>query len=106
VSGPEQIPPAQGDPRERAIALLEATHTFPCSYELSIIALNAEEVTVAVGRTVAFGREASATRATAEVESRGGKYVSHRFSVSCQSAEDVLVLYERVRAVKGVITVL
>ena len=35
-----------------------------------------------------------------------GKYVSHRLNVPCASAEAVLALYARLRAVDGVITIL
>ena len=35
------------------------------------------------------------------VPSSGAKYASHRFRVLCQSAEEVLDLYARVKAVDG-----
>ena len=40
------------------------------------------------------------------VRRRNGKYVSHRLKVPCASAEAVLALYARLRAVDGVITIL
>jgi hypothetical protein len=40
------------------------------------------------------------------VPSSGAKYASHRFRVQCQSAEEVLELYARVKAVDGVLNIL
>jgi putative lipoic acid-binding regulatory protein len=95
------------DERERALALLEATHQFPVDYSVSIITLNVEveltELRAAVeeGLDQPLGDEAYQT-----VNSGGGKYTSHRFIVRCQAAADVLALYARIRKVKGVVTVL
>jgi hypothetical protein len=40
------------------------------------------------------------------VMSRGGRYASHRFLVPCEGPEDVLALYQRIRRVKGVVSIL
>jgi putative lipoic acid-binding regulatory protein len=86
--------------RAHARALLEATHTFPCDYSLRVIAENQDPVTraivEAVGGTVRYTTQASS----------GGKYLSHRVEVRVASANDVLELYARVRAVAGVVTIL
>ncbi len=89
----------------RAIALLEATHQFPVDYAISVIALNTDEVTAEVRTTVGQGRELSETPGQ-PIESRAGKYASHRFHVRCETPRDVLDLYERLRRTKGVVTVL
>src|SRR5216110_2954083 len=39
--------------RARALALLEATHVFPCEYDLTVIAFNREPTTLAVKGAVA-----------------------------------------------------
>jgi len=97
--------PAGDDPAERAraLALLEATHQFPCAYELTVIAFNQELTTAAVKGAVAPEDDPVAHRM---VESRAGKYVSHRFSVRVAAAADVLEIYARVRRVEGVVTIL
>lgn len=72
-----------------------------------MIALFTEEVTVAVRAAVEAGPAGPVgDDAHVLVPSRGGKYVSHRFRVVCQSAPEVLDLFARVRAVAGVITLM
>ena len=93
--------------RARALALLQATHKFPVEYHISVIAVGTEEVRLNVRAAVEAGPHgAISDDAYTCVPSSGGKYASHRFRVTCDSAEDVLELYARVRAVTGVITLL
>ena len=64
------------------------------------------------GRGGGAGRGGGRARATAgegaheRQPSAHGKYVSHRLNVPCASAEAVLALFARLRAVDGVITIL
>jgi putative lipoic acid-binding regulatory protein len=93
--------------RERALALLAATHQFPVDYSVSIITVNDEVVISEVRAAVGEGLPVPlADDAYDKVLSKGGRYSSHRFKVLCQAPEDVLALYERIRRVQGVITVL
>jgi putative lipoic acid-binding regulatory protein len=95
------------DDRGRALALLEATHQFPTEYPVSVISLNLEEVVADVRAAIEHGLPQPLPDQTYEtVMSRGGRYSSHRFKVPCQGPEDVLALYERLRRVKGVVTVM
>jgi len=93
--------------RRRAIELLEANHDFPGDFTVSVIARNdsgiAEAVLAAAGADLPEPLTAAAHEAH---PSSHGKYVSHRLRVPCASAEAVLVLYARLRAVAGVITIL
>ena len=92
--------------RQRAIELLEANHVFPGDYSVSVIATNDD----AVEQAILAAAEVPGTpprKPTHEVRpSAQGKYVSHRLTVRCEDAEEVLALYARLRAVTGVITVL
>jgi putative lipoic acid-binding regulatory protein len=93
--------------RRRAIELLEANHEFPENFAVSVIARNDEAVTAAVLAAAAVGLDAPLGEGSHERRpSVHGKYVSHRLSVPCASAEQVLVLFARLRAVDGVITIL
>lgn len=100
---PEESPEA----RRRAIELLEANHGFPCSFSLSVIARTDDAVeaallaAAAVGLGQPLGKDAHHRK-----PSTHGKYVSHRLNIPCQSAEAVLDLFARLRAVDGVITIL
>ena len=91
--------------RRRGIELLEANHAFPCNFSLSVIArkddaVEAAVLAAAVGLDAPLGEGAHERRPSAN-----GKYVSHRLNVPCASAEAVLALYARLRAVDGVITI-
>ena len=89
--------------RARSLALLEATHAFPCQYSLTVIAFNAELVTTAVRAAVAHG---GVDLEHNTIESKAGKYLSHRFALTVTGAVHVLDIYARVRAVEGVVTVI
>jgi putative lipoic acid-binding regulatory protein len=93
--------------QRRAIELLEANHAFPCSFSISVIARSDEAVEAAVLAAAAEGLgQPLPADAHERRPSAHGKYVSHRLSVPCGTAEAVLVLYARLRAVDGVITIL
>jgi putative lipoic acid-binding regulatory protein len=93
--------------RRRAIELLEAQHVFPGSFSVSVIARNDEDVAAAVLAAAAVGLDGPlGAEAHERLPSAHGKYVSHRLKVPCASAEAVLALYARLRAVDGVITIL
>ena len=93
--------------RRRAIELLEAEHDFPGDFSVAVIARNEEDVSAAVLAAAAEGLGAPlGDEAHERHPSAHGKYVSHRLKVPCASAEAVLGLYARLRAVDGVITIL
>jgi putative lipoic acid-binding regulatory protein len=95
------------DERARALALLEATHQFPVAYEVSVITMTAETTFVAVRAAAQHGLERPLGDEDHQmVPSKGGKYTSHRLRVPCARPEDVLALYERLRAIEGVMTLL
>ena len=99
--------PNDPDGRRRAIELLEANHEFPGNFSLSVIARNDEAVTTAILAAASVGAEkAFEADAHERKPSAGGKYVSHRLIVSVPTADAVLDLYARLRAVDGVITAL
>ena len=93
--------------RDRLKALLEGTHTFPGPFFLSVITVNADDVQAALRAAVRDGApEVVPDDAWAVHTSEGGRYASHRVTVACRSADDVLALYARVRLVEGVVRVL
>jgi hypothetical protein len=72
-----------------------------------VIALFTDEVTFAVRAAVDAGSAGPvADDAYVQVPSKAGKYASHRFRVMCQTADEVLDLFVRVRSVQGVITLM
>jgi putative lipoic acid-binding regulatory protein len=95
------------DPRARALALLEATHEFPVEYAVSIITVSEETVVAEVRAAVEFGLpEPLPEHAYETVLSGAGRYASHRFKVPVASAEEVLALYDRLRVIAGVKSIL
>jgi putative lipoic acid-binding regulatory protein len=95
------------DDEKRTIELLEANHSFPGDYPLVVIAHNADQITAAICASVAEELGAPVDDQARESRpSSGGKYLSHRLSVRCQEAADVVRLYARLRRVDGVVTVM
>jgi putative lipoic acid-binding regulatory protein len=93
--------------RDRLLALLQAQHTFPGEYYLSVITFTEETIFAALQAAIDEGLARPLDPASCErTASRTGKYTSHRFRVHCLAPEDVLALYDRVRRVTGVVNVL
>lgn len=93
--------------RARALALLEAAHRFPVEYEVSVIALSVEVVFTEVRAAIECHWQGPWPEdAYQVVPSKTGRYNSHRFRVPCGTPDDVLALLARLRAIKGVMTVL
>ena len=93
--------------RERLRAVLEATHVFPGPFYLSVITLNRDATGLALRLAIESLCDVTIPDdAWEQRSSSGGKYVSHRVTVHCRSADEVLALYAVVRAVEGVVTVL
>ena len=93
--------------RARALALLEATHQFPCAYSVTVIAFNRDGVTAAVREAAYLGvMEAAPPETYHSQESSAGKYRSHRLAVPVPDAPSVLALYARLREIEGVVTLL
>ena len=95
------------DLRQEALELLDTTRRFPCDYDISVVALNTEDVARAVRTAVESGLSAPLPDSAYTCHrSSAGRYASHRVTVPCRTAEEVMLLFERVRAVPGVVTVL
>jgi putative lipoic acid-binding regulatory protein len=93
--------------RARALALLEATHQFPCDYAFTVIAFSHDAVTESVRRAARGDAEARDELPGYEVRpSREGKYLSHRFTVRVTTGHEVLQVYARLRTLEGVVTIL
>jgi putative lipoic acid-binding regulatory protein len=107
ASEPPPGPSDQSDQSDeaRALELLRATHQFPVDYHLSVITRHDEAVFVSLLVAVEAG-EPLPEDAYQRIPSSGGKYASHRFRVRVDSAEAVLALYARVKAVPGVMSML
>ena len=94
------------DKRARAVAVLEAAHTFPGAFAFTVIARAREGVTTEIRELVSGDGEAFVVEEFVTTTSSGGKYVSHRMTVRVPSAEGVLELYEKFRAIEGVVQLL
>jgi len=96
-----------GDDERRTLELLEANHDFPGDYPLTVIAFNRDDVTEIVLRAIEeeVGAPVPAEGRSSRL-SAGGKYASHRLSVPCRAAADVVRLYARLRGIDGVVSVL
>ncbi len=88
--------------REAALELLNATHDFPCPFTIKVIGLAADDferrVVDAVKEALRIDTVNTSTRETPKK-----KHVSVTVEPVLQSAEQVLLLYERIRSVEGVV---
>lgn len=91
------------DARERALALLRNHHEFPGAFEFRAV-VRPENRSAVVSAVVAAVSHPSPLRGLTERLSRQGNYVSVRIRVEVQSAEEVLDVYEVLRALDGVLT--
>ena len=86
--------------REESINLLNATHEFPCAFVIKVIGVDQNDfVSRVVGTLLHFDPEVTyQTRSTPN-----GRHVSVTLEPHLQSAEQVLLIYERVRTLEGVV---
>jgi len=89
------------------LELLEANHSFPGFFSLSILCHNKPGVPDAVRAALNDVLSVPVDDAFWKTqESKKANYVSHRVTVTCDSAQHVLDVYERLNGVEGVIRVL
>ena len=87
----------------QSIELLNATHDFPCPYMIKVIGLSAdgfvERIVEAVQEALGDDDEPAYTLR----RTPGGKHVAITLEPVVASAEDVLIVYESIRAVSGIV---
>lgn len=86
--------------RDESLELLNATHTFPCAFTIKVIGIAENDfVTRVVDVLLEFDAQVSfQTRSTPN-----GKHVAVTLEPELDSAEQVLLIYERVRTIDGVV---
>lgn len=93
--------------RERALALLEATHEFPARYMIRVIVMNDAAVIARVRAVAETGLPAPLGGGDwEEIPSKAGRYLSLRIAVMCADAAAIVDLHARVRDVEGVVQIL
>ena len=95
----------QDESRARAIALLESQHAFPGPFEFRVVIPPAVRSAV-IGAVVSSVGGGEAVLEVSERASSNGTYVSVRVRVRVERAEAVLDIYEVLRGVEGVLTIL
>jgi len=93
------------DPRDRAIALLESQHSFPGEFEFRVV-IRPSAKTAALGAVMAVTGGVTALVDVSERPSSNGNYLSLRVRVEVDEATRVLDVYEVLRRVEGVLTIL
>lgn len=86
--------------RDESLELLNATHTFPCAFTIKVIGIAENDfVTRVVDVLLEFDAQVSfQTRSTPN-----GKHVAVTLEPELDSAEQVVLIYERVRTIDGVV---
>jgi putative lipoic acid-binding regulatory protein len=92
------------DPRERALLLLDTHHTFPGPFEFRVVVRPEGRAPALEALVAKVG--ADRVHPQSERPSAQGNYLAVRVKVEVAHAADVLDLYELIRAVPGVVTVL
>lgn len=90
----------------RSIQLLEATHSFPCNIMVKVIGRSEDGF---LGRVVAALRLCQQLEEDPCFRSRetpNGLHVAVTFEPYVETAEDVLVIYDHIRTVRGVVMVM
>lgn len=92
--------------RDAAIALLEATHSFPSEHFFQIIVRQSEaDVDEVLGALAVLAGLSDLYGRVTRVPSSKGTYVSLRVTLPCASAEAVLDVYARLGEIPAVLKV-
>jgi putative lipoic acid-binding regulatory protein len=97
--------PTGGDRRERALALLDSQHAFPGPFEFRVV-IRPDGRPAALGALLAAAGGSERLIEVTERSSERGNYVSLRVKVQLESSAVVLDVYEVLRRVDGILTVL
>lgn len=89
--------------RERALVLLKNHHAFPGTFEFRVV-IRPESRSAVVGAVISSLSTPDPLRGLSERQSRQGTYVSVRIAVAVVSAEEVLEVYDVLKAIDGVLT--
>ncbi len=89
----------------RAIALLESQHEFPGPFEFRVV-LRPQHRGAAVAALLAAAGGSHTLLEVTERSSSHGNYLALRVRVQVQSSRTVLEVYEVVRQVEGVLTIM
>lgn len=91
--------------RADSIELLNATHSFPCSFEFKVIGNASDQFVALVLETI--------TQVTSEADpphstrtTPGGRHISVTAEPMVQQAEHVLEIYDRLKGIEGVVMLL
>jgi putative lipoic acid-binding regulatory protein len=91
--------------RERALALLESQHSFPGPFEFRVVTRPPDR-SGAISAVLATVGGSERLIEVTERSSERGNYVAIRVRVTVDAATVVLDVYEVLRGVEGVITVM
>ena len=85
--------------RAEALELLRSSHTFPGPYRFRVVVPSGRKASVVTAITALAGEKLDQVE---EQLSRKGTYVSLRRTLTVGSAEEVLEVYQLIRAIDGV----
>jgi len=88
--------------REAALELLNATHEFPCAFTIKVIGLAKDDLEQRVVKVLQDALHCDDIPYTTR-ETPKKKHIAVTLEPMLKSAEQVLLLYERIRSVEGVV---
>ncbi|MEM6925907.1 MAG: DUF493 domain-containing protein [Myxococcota bacterium] len=95
---------SQSDDRRRVLELLRSQHTFPGPYRFRIVTRPTDRATILTAVGAAAGEDVILD--VSERPSRNGSYVAVHVDAQMGSAEDVLDIYDVIRELPEVLTVM
>ena len=92
--------------RNQSIDLLNATHEFPCDFTIKVIGQAKDDFVMRVVDAVQAVTSAGSEIPRKTRQTPNGKHVSVTLEPRLSSAEEVLLVYDQVRSVPGVVMML
>ena len=88
---------------ENSLELLNATHQFPCAFMIKIIGVSRDDFVMQVVEAIQL--EVGPDRSIPHTirHTPAGRHTSVTLEPEVDSAEQVLAIYERIRAIEGVV---
>ena len=91
---------------EQTIRLLEATHTFPCPFLIKVIGRTEDDFVSRVVATLRAAQQLEDDPPFRTRETPNGRHVSVTLEPTVASADEVLEIYQRIRQVDGIVTLM
>lgn len=102
----EMDPVSLSERTRMSLELLEATHNFPCYFMVKVIGRSEDGFLARVIAAVRISLQADEDPSYRSRETPNGRHVAVTLEPYVQSAEEVLLIYDQIRQIRGVVMVM